>query len=505
MSASIEEKERHIFPRWRPFEATSHLGELSSPSESFSNDTSELDISLAKGILAWNGDPSLWKSLDLLGSAIVAGRVQEFSALVAQVRDSPFAPRVAKQVLAKAINPLPQQLDLPAIQQIPNLAAQREVHTRRITLRESPRDPIEWVELARAYTIAGSNPKALRAIRAALQLAPSNRFVLRSAARFLIHVGARGRAYDLLTSAPGLKRDPWLMASQIAIGSSIGKKPILFRAARSIAEGDIHPSDLTELASALGTLESESGNHKNARKFLRQALINPNENSVAQVRWLNRFHLGNVVDESRVNPPLLHEANAWSSFYAADFQRACDEALSWLRDQPFASAPAVLSSYILADVIGDFKTGSDITSAALRSNPHDLSLLNNLAVCQIEEGELKAAEITIKQIDDAESDRRDDAVITATKGMLYFRKGDVEQGRTSYLKAIRLATEGGVKTTAARAAVHLAIEEYIAVTPMRALAMERLKAFSGEENVLEITGLMGRLKQLTTGQSSGRN
>jgi tetratricopeptide (TPR) repeat protein len=496
MSAGIDENDRHIFPRWRSFRATSDLGELTSPAIGHDNDTTDLDVSLAKGIASWEGDPSLWRGLDLLGSAIVAGRLDNFSALIASIKSNPLAPRISRDLLERTRTPQAVQLDLPDYEQIPNLVAQREIGKRRSQLALVPRDPIEWVELARFYTIAGVNNKAKKAILAALQLAPHNRFVLRSAARFFIHVGDKDEAHNLLSKASTIKEDPWLLASEIAIADSMGKTSRFSRIARKKIDADVPPSELTELASALGSLEADSGNHRIARRFLRQALVKANENSIAQIQWLNRARLGEAIDVSEANPPLLHEANAWSYYYKGDFTAARDESLCWLRDQPFASAPASLSSYILAELLADYPTGKAITSAALRSNPADSTLLNNLAVCLIELGELPEAEEILSRLEMEVNDKKVNAVYKATFGKLAFRKGDIERGRLLYLEAIQEAKDSNIKATAARAAIHLATEEVIADTPLIGEAIQRLKEYKEYESTNEIASLLDRMNEL---------
>jgi hypothetical protein len=51
----------------------------------------------------------------------------------------------------------------------------------------------------------------------ALQLAPQNRHVLRSAARLFLHVGDPECAHDLVARNDATKNDPWLIAAEIAI------------------------------------------------------------------------------------------------------------------------------------------------------------------------------------------------------------------------------------------------------------------------------------------------
>src|SRR6185437_13525621 len=240
---------------------------------------------------------------------------------------------------------------------------------------------VGWVDLALAYTVVGDDKKAGRAIRAALQLAPNDRFVLRSAARFFIHIGEPQIAFEHLARADSTKVDPWLMAAEIAVADYLGRTSRLQKVARGEIESGKSGHDLTELASALGSLEAANGNRRAARRLLKKALNGANENTVAQIRWLNRTSLGEVVDASAAAPPLLYEANAWVSYHAGDFQAALGESLRWLRYQPFSSAPATLSSFILADLMWDFQAGASVAEAGLKANPRDLMLLNNFAVC----------------------------------------------------------------------------------------------------------------------------
>lgn len=494
MSANLDENDRHIFPRWRSFKATSSLGELDQPSVTIEKDTSSLDISLAQGIARWEASPSLWRGLDVLGAAIVAGKLDSFGALIEEVKTNPLAPTVARRLLEKRSELSSDPTNQPQ-RLIDALGAQDEIQLYRRRLGEGPRDPIGWVELARAFTIAGENPKGEKAMLAALQLAPNNRFVLRSAARFFIHVGQLDRAYELLNKSSVLNKDPWLLASELAIGAALRKGPKNVRAVRSSLAGDTPPSELSELAAALGSIETESGNQRNARKLLRQSLIAPNENSVAQVDFLNRRHLGDGVDTSKANPPLLHEAAAWQLFYSGDFHGATTHSLAWLQDQPFASAPASLSTYLLADFLGDYALGEKIARASLRSNPDDHTLLNNLAVCLIEQNELDPAEKELERIQGDGTDKQQRIAVLATQGKLAFRRGLYEDGRNLYLASIKRAIDQNMKEVAARAAIHLAMEEFAAGTDSTEEAIQRLKEFREFEEKNEVAALLNRFKK----------
>lgn len=117
--------------------------------------------------------------------------------------------------------------------------------------------------MARAYTTIGLKEKAEKLIRMAVYLDPQNRFVARAAARFFIHIGDNGRAADVIRKTGYAKYDPWLMASDISIATVRGKRSGYIKRGQQIAFSDNYNSfSISELASALGTIEMEDGSRK---------------------------------------------------------------------------------------------------------------------------------------------------------------------------------------------------------------------------------------------------
>ena len=70
----------------------------------------------------------------------------------------------------------------------------RKIRFLRSVLRDWPRNAICWTQLALSYSRLGINKKAERCINIALSLAPHNRYVLRSASRFFVHIDESPRA-----------------------------------------------------------------------------------------------------------------------------------------------------------------------------------------------------------------------------------------------------------------------------------------------------------------------
>jgi hypothetical protein len=56
-------------------------------------------------------------------------------------------------------------------------------------------------------------------------LAPNHRFALRSAARFFLHVGKPDDAQTILRRSEATRRDPWLMAAEIAVSTVADRTP----------------------------------------------------------------------------------------------------------------------------------------------------------------------------------------------------------------------------------------------------------------------------------------
>jgi tetratricopeptide (TPR) repeat protein len=286
------------------------------------------------------------------------------------------------------------------------------------------------------------------------------------------------------------------MASEIAIADFLGAKSKLPKIARLALERGMPPSDATELASALGSLEAAHGSDRAARRLLRQAVKGANENSVAQIRWLNRAHLGEAVDVSSAKPPLLHEANAWALYYKGEFKSALDESLSWLTDQPFSSAPAILSSFILEDLMWEFEAAREIAVAGLKSNPSDSMLLNNLAVCLMELGRIGEAEAVLGHLRAEDRTSNSENTFRATFGMLEFRKGNVNEGRKLYDQAIERASALGDKADAVRALFHLLFEEIRSETDKVQDTLNRLTKMEDRNEVVETPRHLMRMRQL---------
>jgi tetratricopeptide (TPR) repeat protein len=454
---------RKIIPRWRDFKTTTSLGQLAAQSSS----DSDLQLPAVEDLesyRAWQSNRSVWHALDLVGSAFVVDGtahpavIEAAEYLTANKGSIPPASRHfvdavfhqsdddgASTGILFAI--VPEQL-------------RRDIHSHRERLLEEPRNAVLWVDLARLYTNLGQFEKSTNAIDRALFLAPESRFVIRCAARFLVHIGNAERALKLLRSADLSESDPWIVAAEIGVASHSDEDPaFLKRGHRMIQSRDFSAFAKSELASAIATCELNEGNRTAAKKLFRQSLVLPTENSVAQAEWASS-QVGQLIVPSQVDDvPRTFEANFLYGYRIGDWELARSSAEQWLKDQPFSSRPAAVLSHLYESVFERFEDAIRIVHFGLKSNPEDRGLQNNEAFALIRLNRLDEAERLLARIDFTERDDSATIALTATKGLLLFRRGFVSAGRTLYLRAIEIAKKLSNYRYATMAAIYLAMEE----------------------------------------------
>jgi tetratricopeptide (TPR) repeat protein len=471
MSSLIGEKDRKILPRWRDFASTTRLGELVVEPDTDDPEIQPTSKSLDRNRDDWEKDPSLWNALDFIADAIVENRLELAEKAIEQVRKDVRLPSSGAKFL-DAFEGTESTALVGTLGDSVEAESRRRIRRSRQRLVDYPWDPIEWVDLARSFTALGLLQKAGRCVSVALGLAPENRFVLRCAARFYVQIQDMDRAAAILGDAHRIEHDPWILASEIAVSSSMKRISRFAKRGMLLMNDDFAPHTLTELGAALGTLETETGNNRRAKKLLKQSLLGANENSIAQIEWLNHTRLGGGIDISRATPPGLDEAQAWRSYFEGDWTTATKSSTRWLRDQPFSGNAATLHSYIVADMLENFEPAVASLRAAIRCNPDSLMLRNNLAYSLINLGELTEAEKLLRELH-LEQSSGTDRVLIATVGLLEFRKGNAEMGRNLYLQAIEQCKRLGLTDDAGRAATYLAIEEVRAKTGEAAEAIKR--------------------------------
>lgn len=498
VSAFAEDQERRLIPRWRFTDQTANSAEFAG------DPRVKRPLALNKQFLeeklfAWQQSRSLGNAIDLVCCG-VGGRWIEEVESAAKFLDQ-HSDGLSNQVQTLVQNVLRPAAQIETAESIGQISltlepitfdlARAKVAAVRSKLRRDPRNVLGWLDLARGYTILGHRRKALTSIERALYLAPSHRHVLRSAVRLYVHVGDAEGAHILLLRNPRTPHDPWLIAAEVAVAKIAEHDPRFVRRGRKMIDSSgLPPAHLTELQSAIGTLEYYSGANRQARQRLRASLEAPTDNTVAQARWVRTQLPGIFIDESAFNLPWSFEARCWRALEEGRWEDAHFECLRWLNDEPYSSRPATVGSYIGLSLTTDHTFAKACAQAGLQAEPKDATLRNNLTVALAYEGKLEDA---IKQFEKISKPLRPDLpayVYIATGGLLQFRLGDVNGGRQSYAMAERLAP----KSRKQHVAIFWAREELVAGTTEAPKHVARALASQGRPEDLGMLRLQALLK-----------
>lgn len=443
---SKDQQSRRVVPNWRFFSETMRIGELDS------NRLGELDenlYSLDDYIDTWLNRKSFSTAGDLISAAISNGQRQnkyaKEAALYVTEQDTTNYPVLvsgANYILYNDyndINPPIGNDHTELIKKLESAQNMRErIHNIRRKLNITPYNAILYVDMARTQVSIGNEEKAIKLMQVALQLAPNNRFVVRAAVRLYNHIGDFERANAALRGTSLIKYDPWLIAADISIGMKRGKNSVHIKNGMRIIEShNYHPFSYTELASSLGTLEYYFGTRKKSRVFFRTSVQAPNDNSLAQAEWVApRIQLE---FERKNNVKFDYEARFYQAFFKSNFDEAIKELVDWIIDIPYSQKPIYLGVNIALTFLRNFELAEAILRVGLKVSPNNMDFVNNMAYTLARQNKTKEAQDYLDRflkIPDDEITTSGKACQKATHGLIAYRKGDIDLGKSLYQEAI---------------------------------------------------------------------
>lgn len=454
MAVYYELKDRRVIPNWRDFKRTIQLGELySNGSNQKKNNFNISDVSKD-----WKLKKNIGTAADLINISFISGiaaipEVEEASdyilnnhqdssksllELVQKIKQN-------KTIGNKDIHNEILEKEIDTINEF-NLYTNSEAFIKTINEYKKKcineiNNPINWIELARFYSMNGLALKAEKAVMVALHLAPNNRFILRSSARFFIHNENFDKALYYLRKSENIKQDPWLISAHIATSSLMGRySPFIDSGKKLIESSNFSKFALSELLSSMGTLEVLNGSYRKARIYIDDAMISPNDNSLAQIEWLSkidkRFNINPSSFNNVINP---FEALALDFFEKGNWIDSFYNSVKWFLDMPYSKRPILLGSYIAVSLLNDPSSAINLCKVGLRANPKDANILNNLIYSKVIANDFNDLDIYLNKISDIpENELSNESKVTlnATLGLVAFRKGDIELGKKYYLKSI---------------------------------------------------------------------
>lgn len=313
---------------------------------------------------------------------------------------------------------------------------QASIRRLRALLRFAPDNALVLLDFAQLQAAVGKSASAERALLTAVSLAPSNRLVLRTMARFLVHANRPDEGHQLLRRHRRTSVDPWLMASEVALADAAGRTGEFLSKARRLLrdKGAFRPEHLTELAGVVAMEELKGGNLKRAREAQRRALLAPNDNVIAQaVEFEDAF--GIALTSPAAAAALTHaaEARLLRAWVSADPDGVVKHALSWHAEEPFSSRPMQLLTALYA-FRGELVQAVDWGKAGLTTDPTDRGLLINLAYAYAKGGNRQGAAHSIRRLRQYHQ-RSAEPYALATEGLLEYREGNFDVGDRLYSAA----------------------------------------------------------------------
>ena len=467
----IENKEQTralVIPKWLSNKAVRESKDYEIPQEKQFIIRSSIRDNFNKDYREFKNNPSPTLAGDILSSAItldekhIATEVAEY--LYSYPNTISVTHDLAGKILGKPISPatIPKPNNL--------------IHQLKQTLHRHPKNPLAWIELARIYTTKGQTQKAERAVIAAINLAPSDRFIVRAAFRFYVHMHDYEKAFYYVKKGVNFSADPWLRATEINAAILNDNK------LKNVKKFDpnLIPSNklfhYSELIESVGILDLIGGNSRKAKKNFKIAWADPSENVVAHGEWVIRNYFPSFATDADLDMGLSSEALAWHNYYRLQLKEALYYARSWILQEPYSTHPFLCASQI-ACLIGNPSESISLAQEGLIANPDDISLKNNLAFAHLKLNNIGAAKGILDTYPKALSDR-DKIFNLATTGLLNFKKGDIELGRSLYQQSIELSGKIDDRRLMAKATLHLAIAELDAKTEIAVPFAQKALSFS---------------------------
>ncbi len=447
MNFEIEYKNRQVIPRWFPSNFATLLGQTRSTSEQPPSNDFELKNYL-KVLEDWQNNPNIIYALDFLAYSLILNKENSTDierAIKLLSKNKKHLPSIGNELLNLFLSD-EKVNDKNRLQDVTicdfKIDYKKNISNLKRITRFYPHDPISWTNLSFYYTIVGKLEKAKKCMYTALGLNKINRFILRSASRFFLHADDPERSLYILRNNDITKIDPWLLSAEISISEILEKKSKnIIRASTLLNDDNINPFHKSELGATLATLEFSHGKSSKGRKFVDVSLINPNENTLAQLEYLSKnFKIDDNFSPQLFNVSCNYEALTWHKYNIGHFHDAFKYSLDWIKYQPFSSRPAILSSYISSIGLNDDNTAIDILNKSLIASPNDTALLNNLAFSYCNLNKLEEAIKILYQINRLKLSSDQKAIVSATTGLLAFRSKNSSLGKKLYSSAIEYFT-----------------------------------------------------------------
>jgi tetratricopeptide (TPR) repeat protein len=438
------QRRRVVVPRWRSFLNTPSpeiVTENRFPAHEPITGAAFRDL-----IQIWRRDRGAADAVDIMDAGIAAGSRQ--LAVEGAKRVLAFGHAMQPRVVEQANAILFSRVRHLAVSSAPsgeqNVNGLREKIARiKVILRESPRNPLGHVEMARLYSRLAQFDKADHHIKSALILAPDDRFVLRVATRFYTMIGESVDALRALWKSDATKYDPWLMSAELAAAmASRRSTQFAHKGAKRLKAAAMIDRGHSELAAGwVSKLHSEGASTKQTLKDVARVLRNPTENALAQSVWLTD-HLGRKFVDTFPQAQFAvdaHEARSLALSEAGEYEAAEAATKAWFLDQPFQARASIELSHLYFVHLRRYSEALSAAEAGLVIHSDDWLLINLATISSIKIGHAEKTANYIRKLESLTDNDERRSFLSAAHGMRYFERGDLAVAVKKYFEAAAFA------------------------------------------------------------------
>ncbi|GAI79477.1 unnamed protein product, partial [marine sediment metagenome] len=208
MSGTFDDTNRQAIPRCLDYSTACALGLLRIAREH--ERIIRPEFQKFRAISKWQESHNIYTAVDLLAEALILKDFKSEHAIEAAdyVLNKSKTTNTVLNELASHFLEQPSKQNIQSTQISEPQIAYPAIANLKKSIRFYDRNPIAWCDMALYYATLAQMDKARTAMKVALNLAPNNRFILRSASSCFNHLREPDRAVSILRRSPLHLLDP---------------------------------------------------------------------------------------------------------------------------------------------------------------------------------------------------------------------------------------------------------------------------------------------------------
>lgn len=328
----------------------------------------------------------------------------------------------------------------------------------RKCLQVNLRSPSIYNNLGVAYGLTKSYKKAILSFKTALKMFPNYTSAIENLATTLRINNSLSDAIDLLENYLRKHEDIRIRELLSRFYAENGQHQKALRlltvALSNTMKLPFSENEIARLHNNIGVVYTLMGDFKNAE--------NHYLNCFEKAKQLNQVILTNIIDlyfaEHKIEKvkeyiDILHERFKGESiyfyyialynYYTWKFPEAIECLSKFLQtNKKFASAYSLLS-FIFSEYLYEYKKAIELNREGMDYLPDNISIINNLVYNYLMNNDVNSARELLGKTKNVSASN--DVFLTATRGLLKIKEGDIEAGRTLYNLAASLATNESLR------------------------------------------------------------